>query len=264
MATTGIAPRAPYELQPPELIRGGVLSVATVVDVTGHELLGVEAATDACAEAREWDQWCTVTGEEEKWFDESPEWVSGDPFAVYAGVECDMQTMEEGKARAARRLAYAENRAVDFHVYTMLTAGTEIDVIDLGGSVPIPSGIGAAEAWAATVYGGVPTLLIPRLVVECACSCGGLLPKLDGTLTTCAGSDAAPFSTPVTIPFDQTSEATMFVTGHITLLRGPVMTFSVPSMVETDGTTHPPRALAERIYVPVFDCLVGKLEVNCG
>jgi len=56
----------------------------------------------------------------------------------------------------------------------------------------------------------------------------------------------------------------MFVTGQITVLRGPVMTFSVPAMTDGAGVLHPPRALAERIFVPIFECLVGKLEVTCG
>jgi len=251
----------PYELAPPEPLVGGILSAARVIDVTGHELLGIEATTDACAEAAEWTEWCSATGAK-KVFDDVPQWIVADPVAVYAGVECDMQTLEEGYARAARRLAYGESRMLDYIVAARLEA--DPDTVDLGGPLPIGSGIGAAEAFAATVYGGVPTLLIPRIVLGCACGPGMFGRDGDGSLTTCTGAKVVPLTTPVTIPFDQASEGTMFVTGQITVLRGPVMTFSVPAMTDGAGVLHPPRALAERIFVPIFECLVGKLEVTCG
>jgi hypothetical protein len=40
---------------------------------------------------------------------------------------------------------------------------------------------------------------------------------------------------------------------------------SVPQQINGNGPTFAPmRALAERIFVPVFDCLVAKLEVTCS
>ena len=41
-------------------------------------------------------------------------------------------------------------------------------------------------------------------------------------------------------------------------------TISVPQQVFANGTFAPARALAERIYVPLFDCLVAKVEVTCS
>lgn len=259
--STGIAPRQTYELAPPEVLGGGVLSVARVIDTSGHDLLGIEATTDACATAEEWAEWCTVSGTK-KLFDDVPQWVVGDPLAIYTGVECDMQRMDDALARVRQRFDYAEGRALDYAIGARLAA--DPDTVDLGGPIPVGSGLGAAEAFAATVYGGVPTLLIPRIVLGCVCGPGMFSRQTDGSLTTCTGAMVAPLTTPVLLPYDQASEATLYVTGQITLLRGPVQTYSVPSMVESDGTLHPPRALAERIYVPVFECLVGKLEVTCG
>ena len=254
--------RSRIELPAPEPIKGGVLSVARVIDVTGHELMGVEAQTDACATAEEWAEWCTMTPTGRKLFENAPDYVVGDPFVVYAGVSCDLQRPPEAEARARARLEYGESRAVDQHIDLLLTNDT--DVVDLGGPFPIDQAISAAEAFAATVYGGAPTLLIPRLYLQCACGNGALKPQLDGTLQTCSGALVAPLTTAVSVPITFTTPETMYVTGQITLLRGPVNSYSVPQQVFDDGTFAPMRALAERVYVPVFDCLAARVGVTCS
>jgi len=253
--------RAYITLPDPEPLGGGVVSVAQVIDTSGHELMGVQALTDACATAEEWSEWCDISPTGRKLFEANPEVVFGEPFAVYAGVSCDLQKLDESEARARNRLALGESRAVDQHIDAMLAV--DADVIDLGGPMEIQAGIGAAEAFAATVYGGKPTLLIPRLYVQCACGHGALHANLDGTLSTCSGSRVAPLTTAITVPVTVT-EGTMYVTGQITLLRGPVNSFSVPQQVLDGGDFAPMRALAERVYVPVFDCLVAKVEVTCS
>jgi hypothetical protein len=248
------------DLPTPTPLGGGVVSVARILDVSGHELMGVEGQTDACATAEEWDEWCTIAPVGRKIFDDVLEYVSGDPFAVYAGVSCDLQRLPEAETRARARLELAESRAVDQHIDGMLAADS--DVVDLGGPFPLREGIGVAEAFAATVYGGKPTLLIPRLVIPC----GGFVAfesSPGGTLSTPSGSLVGPLTTAISVPYT-TGPVTMYVTGSITLLRGPVQSFSVPQQVADDGSFAPMRALAERIYVPVFDCLVAKVEVTCS
>ena len=74
-----------------------------------------------------------------------------------------------------------------------------------------------------------------------------------------ANASATPITVPVTI-----DTATMYVTGSVVVFRGPVKTISVPQQVFDNGTFAPMRALAERVYVPVFDCLVAKVEVTCS
>jgi hypothetical protein len=248
------------ELDAPAPIPGGVMSVANVVDTSGHGLMGVEALSDACATAEEWVEWCTMEPSGTKEFAEDLEHREGDPFAVYTGVSC-LQRLDDGDRRARTRLGLAESRAVDLHIAAELAA--DASLVDLGGPFPLPQAIGAAEAFAATVYGGAPTLLIPRLVVPCGCANGLLRGNLDGSLSTCSGSRVAPITTSVTVPIvDDT--AVMYVTGSITILRGPVQTVSVPQQIADDGSYAPMRALAERIYVPIFDCLVAKVEVTCS
>lgn len=252
--------RSFIELPNPAPLGGGVVSVARVIDTSGHELMGVEGESDACATAEEWAEWCTMTPTGRKLFEGGPPIVFGDPFAVYTGVSCDLQRLNEAEQRARARLTLAESRAVDQHIDALLAA--DADVVDLGGPFPIEQAIGVAEAFAATVYGGAPTLLIPRLVIPC----GGFVQfesSPGGTLTTVTGSLVAPLTTAVTVPY-VAGPVTLYVTGQVTLLRGPVNSFSVPQQVADDGSFAPMRALAERVYVPVFDCLVAKVEVTCS
>ena len=254
--------RAWVDLPTPEPLGGGVVSVATVIDTSGHELMGVESQTDACATVEEWDEWCTTAPVGRKLFDGPWEYVSGDPFAVYAGVSCDLQKLDEAEDRAKARLALGESRGVDFHVDAQLAA--DLDVIDLGGPFPLNEAIGVAEAFAATVYGGKPTLLIPRVLIPCGGGFTQFQASLAGNLITVAGSLVGPLTTAIAVPY-VSGPVTMYVTGSITLLRGPVNSFSVPQQVDGFGPDFAPmRALAERVYVPIFDCLVAKVEVTCS
>jgi len=254
--------RAWVDLPTPVPLGGGVVSVARVIDTTGHELMGVEGQTDACASAEEWDEWCTIAPTGRKIFEDALTYVSGDPFAVYTGVSCDLQKLDESEQRARDRLDLAESRAVDLHIDAQLAA--DPDVVDLGGPFPLSQAIGVAEAFAATVYGGKPTLLIPRVIIPCGGGYTHFESSLSGNLLTVAGSLVGPLTTAIAVPYVE-GPVTMYVTGSITLLRGPVNAFSVPQQVSDLGPDFAPmRALAERVYVPVFDCLVAKVEVTCS
>jgi hypothetical protein len=252
--------RAWIDLPTPEPLGGGVVSVARVIDTSGHELMGVESQTDACATVEEWTEWCDISPTGRKVFEDALEYVWGDPFAVYTGVSCDLQKLDEAESRARARLDLGESRGVDQHVDALLAV--DPDVVDLGGPFPLNQAIGVAEAFAATVYGGKPTLLIPRVVIPCDPTAFESSPG--GTLTTKAGSLVGPLTTAIAVPYVE-APVTMYVTGSITLLRGPVNSFSVPQQVTDFGPDFAPmRALAERVYVPVFDCLVAKVEVTCS
>ena len=258
MAEAIAGARSYIELPEPEPLGGGVMSVARVIDVTDtHDLLGVEAQTDACATAEEWTEWCTMSPTGSKLFEGGPDVVAGDPFAVYAGVECTLQQLTKQQARAERRLSFAEARAVDMHIAALV----EATGLDIGGPLAVAPAIGVAEAFAATVYGGAPTILVPRQLLGCLCNC--LQVGLNGALSTYGGARVVPLTAPLTLPVSAMPGGSVYVTGQITLLRGNVIAISVPQQVAADGTYSPARALAERIYVPVFDCLVAKIDVTC-
>jgi len=250
--------RAYIESPPVTPLGGGVLAAARVIPTSGHELMGAQFLSDACAELSEWTEWCDVTPTGTKLFDGSYGLVEGDPFVVYAGTDCVSETVAEARTRAVNRLDLLEGRSVDAAVQAL----AETTAIDLGGPFPVSQAIGVAEAFMATVYGGVPTLLIPRRLVACACGYS-LRVNLDGTLTTCQGSHVANVTTPITTPVTGDAE-TIYITGQITLLQGPVTAISVPTQTLTAGAFAPARALAERVYVPLLDCVVAKVEASCS
>lgn len=243
----------------PDVARGGILRTARVVDVTDpHDLLGAQYLTDACAGGQVWEEFCTMNPTAAKVFDEGPDVVQGEPFVVYAGVQCTLQDLDEAKTRARRRLDYSERHQIDLLVQAWLDG----EAIDLGaGPYPVHQGVGMLEGYAAALYGGVPTLVLSTGAVACMCGAGcSVITDLTGRLTTCQGTPIANVSLD---PNDVGATSTAYVTGQITLLRGPVESISVPQQPKGDGTYEPPRALAERIYVPLIECLAAKVEVTC-
>ncbi|HEY6415790.1 MAG TPA: hypothetical protein VIX41_06120, partial [Acidimicrobiales bacterium] len=107
---------------------------------------------------------------------------------------------------------------------------------------------------------------IPAWLVGCACANRGVLRNLDGSLTSCQGSNIANVvtgSVGVGAPPTPVTEDTMYVTGQITLLRGPLEQYFAPQQPFGDGTYAPPRALAERTYVPLIECFVARITVTC-
>jgi hypothetical protein len=241
---------------PPKL-PGGILSVANVIPAPSpHALMGVESQSDACADAHEWTEWCTMTPTAQKVFDSNPELMEGDPFAVYAGVEC-FAPLADNEARARTRLGYAEGRQVDRHVEQWLQA----NAIDVGpGPFPVAEAIGVLEGAMSAIYGGVPTLIIPRSKVGCGCLC--IHRNLDGSLESLQGS---PIANITGDPDNPEPEAWMYATGQITLIQGAVESRSVPQQIIDDqGNFEPMRALAERIYVPLIECIAYKTQVTCS
>lgn len=246
----------------PPVAPGGIMRTARVIPTDGHALLGAEYETDACAEARLWDEFCTLPGVDcgasstgSKTFDGAPELVVGDPFAVYAGVECELTRLEEAQRRAERRLAYAEGAQIDARVVEILDGLAT----DASAAVPAQPGhvVSFLEAFAARLYGGPLTVVISRSLIGCLCDC--LHIELDGSLTTKLGSRVAPV-----IPEDPATDPSMiYVTGQITLLQGPLKSYVAPPMQCADGTWIPTRALAERIYVPLIECVVAKADATC-
>lgn len=248
--------------------RGGILSVATVIAVTDpHQMLGAEYESMACADAQTIVEFCTQAQDQAeapaepsdfaKVFEGNGTWITGSPFAVYAGTDCALTDLETARQRAAKALEYAERRQIDQFVTALLAASTPTSVTTA--EVPVAVGMALLEEWAAGVYGGVPVITAPITAVGCA---GDYVDRgLDGTLTTSQGALVANVATAALSDPDAMD---IYASGRIVLLQGPVQTYSVPPMVRSDGSMEPQRALAERVYVPLIECLVAKADVSCS
>lgn len=260
---------------PAEVVAGGgIMSVATIIDIgenptpdQAHLLLGAEYQSDACfGDIDAWTEMCTTmepqceepdpAPDPVKTFDnETPELVAGDPFMGQVGVQCRWGQLAEWKAAAERRYDYAERRFVDQNVVTFI----ETMESTLAGTYDVAQGIGRLEEAIALGYGGPATIIMPLSLVACAAEQNLVYRELDGTLRTINGSKVAGY---VRTAFD-TEPSTIYATGRITLIRGPKDSFVVPQMIRADGTCLPQRALAERIYVPLIECIALKLEASC-
>lgn len=249
MAATGM--RTYIDLPAAPVAEGGVLAVANVVPVSGHPLLGVDSETDACTLGGTWEEWCSVTPVGTKTFPAGlAATEGGDPFVVYGAATCDLIRIDVAEQRARDRLRYNERRLVDAHVIALLDSLGEA----LPGTVGVVAAMAALEANGTATSGSELTLLMPVAHLTYACARGNLRPDLDGTLRTCQGTKVAGYAT--------TTGTKHFITGQITLLQGPVQTYSAPPMANTAGVWQPARAIAERIYVPVIECFVYESTVD--
>jgi hypothetical protein len=246
------------------IARRGVLAVADVIEAAdAHDLLGVQYETDACLGAfGSWTEFCTAYGTNcpsyvppalVKTFLQGPETIVGDPFAIYAGLTCDIMRMGDVEARVRSVLAYNEHRLVDEDFQAFALA----DPDDVGTIASLPLAIGALEHHLALEYGGEGIIFAGAGAVESMCAQNLVCRDLDGTLRTCLGTKVSVLYSPTTFA---ATPALIYITGRVTLIRGPVEYYTARPQELCDGEWAPPRALAERIYVPLVECVVASVE----
>lgn len=193
--------------------------------------------------------------------------VDGQPFGVYKMTECkDLHGDDTEWARNS--LALGEAHAVESGFMQAHLAQPATDLPNGTTAVSLVNGIAILEGYAADVYGGVPILHMPRSVATRALAADALMPGLDFTITTQQGALVAngggyslnlgPTGDPA-----PAGQAWLYVTGMVTLTRGPVQAHRVLDVENNDQVV-----LAERVYVPSVDCFTAAvlvtLEANDG
>lgn len=193
--------------------------------------------------------------------------VSGQPFTVYRMTECK-DLHGDDTAWARRSLELGEAHAVESGFMQSHLAQPTTALPNGTTAVSLTNGIAILEGYAADVYGGVPTLHIPRSVVTRALAVGALVPGADWRVNTPQGVDVAngggyslnlgPTGEPA-----PAGQAWLYITGLVTLLRGQVIANRV-----LDNENNNQVVLAERTYVPSVDCFTAAvlvtLEANDG
>jgi len=193
--------------------------------------------------------------------------VSGLPFSVYKTVECQ-DLVEDDSAWAREALALGEAHAVESAFMQAVLAQPTTALPNGTTAVSLINGIAILEGYAADVYGGLPTLHMPRSVATRAAAHDGITPGLDWTMTTLQGAPVANgggYSLnlgPTGVPAPA-GQAWLYATGAVTLVRGSVEVHRV-----LDHTNNNQVTLAERTYVPSVDCFAAAvlvtLEANDG
>lgn len=243
--------------------RGGLLAVANVLEGDVH--VGISGAvyqSGNCGIPRPYgDDIClspAAPDREVKVFDPITT-IVGSPFVVYKGVECQ-DLNDDDTAWAAGALALGESVAVERGVMGGALQGAT-DLTPVGGPVSLINGIAALEGWAASNYGGLATLHVPRSVATRALAREVFENSLDWTITTRQGSlvangggyenNVGPDGTPA-----PAGQAWLYITGQITLVRTPVVSNRV--LAHTDNNQM---ALAERSYVALVECIKGAIRI---
>lgn len=193
--------------------------------------------------------------------------VEGQPFGIYKMTECrDFQDDDTDWARNS--LALGEAHAVEAGFMQAHLAQPTTDLPNGTTAVSLVNGIAILEGYAADVYGGVPILHMPRSVATRALAADALTPGLDWVITTQQGALVAngggyslnlgPTGEPA-----PAGQAWLYVTGMVTLTRGPVQAHRVLDTAQNNQVV-----LAERMYVPSVDCFTAAvlvtLEANDG
>ena len=171
----------------------------------------------------------TPTGR--KMFEDTAEYVVGDPFAVYAGVGLRPATPRRGRSPGRDPARPTPRAAASTSTSTRCWPPTPTSSTSAGRSRSTEAiGVGRGvrrhrlrrQADAAHPPPGRPLRLRHG---------AARVANLDGTLTTVAGSLVAPLTTADRRARSSADPVTMYVTGQITLLRGPVNAVSVPQQV---------------------------------
>lgn len=242
---------APIRIEPPVArpYLGGLLATMNVNDVTDpHAGMGVEYYTYLCSMGGIAPGMCEVpagvTFDPTKEF-ESGNLVTAEPFAVYAGVQCDMWGAPYDE-QARTRLAGTEEYAVSRAFFQELFQGDNVlPPVQLPGDLTdIPDAIGQLEQYAAVNYAAMPVLHMNRRTAANAVSVRSAFPHLDGTLITGQGT---PIANAPGYP-----DGLIFVTGAVHGWRTPVRTYDVPDIV---ANSH--YSLAERIWSISTECVLA-------
>jgi hypothetical protein len=238
--------------------RGGLLSTATVhPEWDSHHGFGIEYQSFLCGTGSTVQGPCGVVVPGLV-VDTPPKETSGSavafgyPFAIYAGIQCDLIGGPYGD-KAQAKLTGSEDYLVSkgFYEIAMLGQGYGVPVQTANAlpdaAVPgdLAEVIGELEQYAALRYAGTPVLHMNRRVAAIAFASSYLeVDQLTGLVQTKQGT---PVANAAGYP-----DGVIFITGQINAWRGPVNTFEVPAQMSNQSI-----ALAERLYVVSTECLLA-------
>lgn len=241
--------------------KGGLYAVATVMEGDPHVgASGFHYITENCGTASSLDDPACLTLEDRatKTFGSTVITESTDPFGVYKGVEC-VNMAGDDSGWAERGLELSESIAVEQRFMAALLAdGTATDVTPTPGTpVSVRHGIALLEQAAAESYGAVPTLHMNRATATIGLSDGPLENDSNYTIRTKQGAlvaNGGGYGNTVSPDGVEApaGQAWMYVTGHVVVVRGPVVTNRVFGI---DQSINLQQALAERIVSVSAECI---------
>lgn len=250
--------------------RGGLYAVARVLDNADPHIgaSGITYLSEDCGVATSIDDPACLTAEDraEKTFNEI-DIFEGTPFAVYKGVEC-VSMADDDSDWARRGLELTEHIAVEEGMAASIFAGATDLTPTPGTPLGVDAGIALLEGWAGANYGGTPVLHMDRQVASIALGHGPLRSDENYRVTSKQGALVANgggywrMNGPTGAAPDD-GESWVYVTGTVTIARGPIITNRViPGIDETGAHTNIQRALAERMIAVTTECILAAVLVE--
>lgn len=247
---------------------GGLYAVANVIDGDVHVgVSGVSYLSENCGVASSLLDPACVTAEERatKTFGDI-DIVSGDPFAVYKGVECEY-LVDDDSDWARRGLELTEHIAVEDAMWAHVFTGATDITPTPGTAVTVAQGIAILEGYAGANYGGVPVLHMDRHIASIGLAQESLTFDLNYTITTKQGSLVANgggylgMNSPAGVA-PAANTAWIYLTGAVTVVRTPVIVNRVVPGTGVGGHLNRQHALAERMVAVTAECILAAVLVE--
>lgn len=249
--------------------RGGLYAVATIIDNADVHIgaSGVSYLSENCGVASSLVDPACITAEDRatKTFGDI-DIISGDPFAVYKGVECTWM-VDDDSDWARHGLELSEHIAVEQGMWASIFTGATDITPTPGAALEVSAGIATLEGWAGANYGGTPVLHMDRAAASLGLAAQSLTFGLDYTITTKQGALVANgggylgMNGPTGVAPTE-GEAWIYVTGAVTVVRTPVITNRVIPGVGPGGHLNLQRALAERFVAVTAECILAAVLVE--
>lgn len=258
-------PANPHLIEAPavEQARFGLIDTIGLTPMDAHSIMaGITYDAAFCGAARTWTGYCeTPTGD--KVADDGGNWVEGSPVTVYHLFTCRLpgSTAEDRTRRAGESLDLGASRALEEGFGAVIGTGA----VDLGGPVSPVVAIAELEQYAGENYGGQAVLHLTRRAALIGIQSGAII-RVGSRLETVLGSivvAGAGYAGSV-LPSAPTAGAEWgYVTGAVNLFEADVVVNEMALQRDVSGGyTNEFAALAERVYVPSFECIHAAIEIE--
>lgn len=251
----------------PLALRYGLFNAATVTeDLNAREIAsGFQIATPDCGTVRLYDAQCLPSENPAKTLDESLDYLTADPFWVYASRECGPigSPTPEFMDSVRRRLIGGEQTQVEAALWGGTVPSVDPNLIGHVGTVTVtPAAPGAGAAIAAleesfySVYGYVGTIHVNQQAYAAA-AYSQIVERRNAQLVTPLGSTwsfGAGYG--ITGPAGVAPAAGFvwaFMTPYVWIRRSEVISRVAPSEI-LNRTTNQLTGIAERVYAATWTC----------
>lgn len=201
---------------------------------------------------------------EVKIIDDGTSFVTGDPLVIYHIFQCrligndDVET--KATQRALRSLDLGASRAVEEGFQTVFgTGAVDITVAPVS---PVKA-LGALEQYAGEVYGGRPVIHMDRLMATRLYE-NGAIERVDGHLETGLGSivvAGAGYNADASLPAAPgAGNDWMYATGNVRIWQSPKTNLS--GLTLDNPYDNQFKSLAERVYIPTYECFHAAIKVT--